>query len=68
VLSYLEGFQQDLITQGYQVNVLAKPFDASPSGSIADQRAAPTNTLVFSVRISRRPGNTATTDMNRPPA
>lgn len=68
VLKYLEAFQHDLTVQGYQVTVLTKPFDASPSGSIADQRAASTNTLVFSVKISRRPGNTETTDMNRPPA
>jgi hypothetical protein len=68
VLNYLESFQQDLTAQGFQVKVLTKPFDASPSGSIADQREARTSTLVFSVKISRRPGITVTTDMNRPPA
>ncbi len=67
VLNYLETFQQDLTAQGYQVTVLTKPFDASPSGSIADQREARTSTLAFSVRISRRPGNT-TTNLTRPPA
>ena len=68
VLNYLESFQRDLNEKGYLVTVLTKPFDASPSGSIADQREALSNTLTFSVKISRRPGNSLTPDINRPPA
>jgi hypothetical protein len=58
VLNYLESFERDLGKQGYQVSVLTKPFDASPSGSIGEQREGSTETLKFSVRISRRPANT----------
>ena len=54
-LNYLEHFQQGLIAQGYQVTVLSKPLDVSPSGSIADQRETRQNTLAFSLKISRRP-------------
>jgi hypothetical protein len=68
VLNYLESFQHDLSEKGYQVTVLAKPFDASPSGSIADQRETLSNSLSFSVRLSRRPVINATPDINRPPA
>jgi hypothetical protein len=68
VLNYLESFQRDLDEKGYQVTVLTKPFDASPSGSIADQREAISNSMAFSVRLSRRPGIDATPDINRPPA
>jgi len=67
-LNYLEVFQHDLTEQGYRVTLLTKPFDASPSGSITDQREARTNTLGFSVKISRRPGTSATPNTNRPPA
>ena len=54
-LNYLEDFQHDLATQGYQVTALTKPLDVSPSGRIADQREASENTLDFSLKISRRP-------------
>jgi hypothetical protein len=54
-LNYLENFQRQLAAQGYQVAVLAKPLDVSPSGSIADQREARTDALSFSLKISRRP-------------
>ena len=54
-LNYLEAFQHDLTAHGYQVSVLTKPFDISPSGSIADQREARAHELVFSLKISRRP-------------
>lgn len=54
-LNYLENFQRDLAAQGYQVAVLTKPLDVSPSGSIADQRETQKNTLGFSLKISRRP-------------
>jgi len=50
------------------VTVLTKPFDASPSGSIADQREVRSSTLSFSIKISRRPGITGTPEINRPPA
>ena len=68
VLNYLESFQRDLNGKGYQVTVLTKPFDASPSGSIADQREVRSSTLSFSIKISRRPGITGTPEINRPPA
>lgn len=67
ILNYLASFQDDLAAQGYQVTVLSKPFDASPSGSIADQREARPNTLDFSLKLSRRP-IVVTADTNRPPA
>ncbi|MDD5383938.1 MAG: hypothetical protein PHG89_03530 [Gallionella sp.] len=54
-LNYLENFQRDLTAQGYQVAVLAKPLDVSPSGSITDQRKASANVLGFSLKLSRRP-------------
>jgi len=53
-LSYLESFQRDLTAQGYQITVLAKPLDVSPSGSIADQRDTHTDALGFSLKLSRR--------------
>jgi len=68
VLNYLESFQRDLTAQGYQVTVLTKPFDASPSGSIADQRESRLDALFFSVKISRRPEITASPDSTRPSA
>ncbi len=54
-LNYLENFRRDLTAQGYQVTILAKPLDASPSGSIADQRDTHTDALGFSLKLSRRP-------------
>lgn len=54
-LNYLERFQQELAAQGYQVAVLAKPLDVSPSGSITDQRTESEQALGFSLRLSRRP-------------
>jgi hypothetical protein len=54
-LHYLESFQRDLTAQGYQVTVLSRPLDVSPSGNIDDLREADTNALSFSVRLSRRP-------------
>lgn len=54
-LNYIEHFQHDLTAQGYQVMVLTKPLDVSPSGRIADQREARENALGFSLKISRRP-------------
>ncbi|MGC2049152.1 MAG: hypothetical protein WA635_11150 [Gallionella sp.] len=68
MLSYMESFQNDLNGKGYQVTVLTKPFDASPSGSIADQRESLSSSLDFSVKLSRRPGITVTPETNRPPA
>jgi len=67
VLNYLTSFEQDLINQGYQVKVLAKPFDVSPSGNITDQRENLSNELFFSIRISRRPNIVSSPDNNRPP-
>ena len=54
-LNYLETFQLDLAARGYQVTVLTKPLDVSPSGSIADQREARENELSFALKLSRRP-------------
>ena len=54
-LNYLERFQRDLSTLGYQVTALAKPLDVSPSGSITDQRMASESALDFSLKLSRRP-------------
>jgi len=54
-LNYLERFQQDLSTRGYQVTVLTKPFDVSAAGSITDQRMAGESALEFSLKLSRRP-------------
>lgn len=53
-LNYLEHFQRDLSTQGYQVTALTKPLDISPDGSIVSQRET-TNMLEFSLKILRRP-------------
>ncbi|NOU00067.1 MAG: hypothetical protein HOO95_00610 [Gallionella sp.] len=54
-LNYLEQFQNDLSAQGYQVTALSKPFDDSPSGSIADQSDAVKSPLGFTLKISHRP-------------
>ena len=54
-LAYLESFQRDLAAQGYQVAVLDKPLDISPSGSITSQRETQTDAPVFSLKLSRRP-------------
>ena len=54
-LNYVEQFQSDLTAQGYQVTVLSKPFDASPSGSIVDQSDALKSSLDFSLKIAHRP-------------
>jgi len=55
MLDYLERFQGDLATQGYQVTALTKPLDVSPAGSIADKRESNVHALDFSLKISRRP-------------
>jgi hypothetical protein len=54
-LSYMESFQQRLADVGYTVTVLAKPFDASPSGSIEDKRESTTAELPFSLKLTYRP-------------
>jgi hypothetical protein len=54
-LNYQEQFQKELSAQGYQVTTLSKPFDASPSGSIADQSESVKSPLGFSLKISHRP-------------
>jgi len=55
MLNYLERFQEDLTTQGFQVTALTKPLDVSPTGSIADKRETNAHLLDFSLKISRRP-------------
>lgn len=54
-LDYLAQFQQELSKQGYQVTILKKPLDISPSGSLSDQHGESNNELDFSLRLSRRP-------------
>jgi hypothetical protein len=54
-LAYLERFQLELGTRGYQVTVLTKPLDVSPGGSLADKREALANELVFSLKLVWRP-------------
>jgi hypothetical protein len=54
-LAYLDRFQLDLGQRGYQVTALTKPLDVSPSGSLADQRGAGENGLVFSIKLVWRP-------------
>ena len=54
-LVYLDRFQLALSARGYQVTVLAKPLDVSPSGSLADQREARENELGFSLKLVWRP-------------
>ncbi|MGA7749974.1 MAG: hypothetical protein WCA63_07475 [Gallionella sp.] len=54
-LAYLDRFQLELSTRGYQVTALTKPLDVSPSGSLADQRKARENALGFSLKLVWRP-------------
>jgi hypothetical protein len=54
-LTYMDGFQHELSTRGYQVTALTKPLDVSPGGSLADQREARENKLVFSIKLVWRP-------------
>lgn len=54
-LKHLDDFQRDLTAQGYQVTILSKPLDVSPAGSITDLRENRTDTLAFSLKLSRRP-------------
>jgi len=54
-LAYMDGFQHELNTRGYQVTALTKPLDVSPSGSLADQREARENKLDFSIKLVWRP-------------
>jgi hypothetical protein len=54
-LEYLDRFQLELSTRGYQVTVLTKPLDVSPGGSLVDQREARENELVFSLKLVWRP-------------
>ncbi len=54
-LSYLDRFQLELNTRGYQVTALTKPLDVSPSGNLADQRKARDNSLAFSLKLVWRP-------------
>jgi hypothetical protein len=54
-LVYLDRFQLELETHGYQVTPLTKPLDISPGGSLADQRESHENTLDFSFKLVWRP-------------
>lgn len=54
-LAYLDRFQLQLGTRGYQVTTLGKPLDVSPSGSLADKREAHENNLDFSLKLVWRP-------------
>lgn len=54
-LAYLDRFQHELGTRGYQVTALSKPLDVSPSGSLADKRETKENELNFSLKLVWRP-------------
>lgn len=54
-LAYLDRFQLQLGTRGYQVTALSKPLDVSPGGSLADKREAQENNLDFSLKLVWRP-------------
>jgi hypothetical protein len=54
-LAYLDRFQMELGKLGYQVTVLAKPLDISPSGSLADQGQTRENALGFTLKLVWRP-------------
>lgn len=54
-LAYLDRFQLELGTRGYQVTTLTKPLDVSPGGSLADKREEHGNELVFSLKLVWRP-------------
>jgi len=50
-LTYLDSFQIELVKNGYQVTVLNKPLDISPSGSLDDLHQAVENQLAFSLKL-----------------
>jgi len=54
-LNYLESFQRDLTTQGYLSEMLDKPLDVSPGGSLSGQRETQTNAPGFSLKLLRSP-------------
>lgn len=54
-LNYMEAFQKQLADTGYAVTVVARPFDASPSGSIADKRESSSDEMLFSMKLAYRP-------------
>jgi len=51
-LAYLDRFQRELTAGGYQVTVIAKPLDISPSGALADQRETGDKTLDFHLQLA----------------
>lgn len=54
-LSYLDRFRLDLDKRGYQVTVLTKPLDVSPTGSIVNQSESSATKLTFSFKLVWRP-------------
>ncbi len=54
-LNYLERFQAELNSRGFQVEALSKPLDVSPSSSLADHRESPENKLGYSLKLVWRP-------------
>lgn len=54
-LDYLGRFERDLEKLGYQIAVLNRPIDLSPSGSISDSREAQQEALTFSLKLLQRP-------------
>jgi len=54
-LAYLDRFQLQLGTRGYQVTTLSKPLDVSPGGSLADKRETHEDNLDFSLKLVWRP-------------
>jgi hypothetical protein len=65
MLQYLERFQGDLAAQGFQVTILSRPLDVSPSGSIAYKQDKGQHEHGFSLKISRRPPAGASDGMKR---
>ena len=53
-LAYLDSFQHELSTAGYQVSITTQPLDVGSGGSIADQRETPEKALDFSLQLIRR--------------
>lgn len=50
-LAYLDHFERELIATGYQVTVIAKPLDISPSGVISNQRETGDKALDFHLQL-----------------
>ena len=54
-LAYLDRFQAELESRGYQVTLLAKPLDVSSSSNLADKHESGENELGFTMKLVWRP-------------